>query len=49
MAGVAEIFKTVVDEMSHGTYFKLVNLLYAENTNITQEDFNSSIDEQDNR
>jgi len=28
MPGVAETFKTVIDEMKHGTKFKLVNLLH---------------------
>jgi len=31
MAGVAVNFMTVINEMTHGTTFKLVNLLYAEN------------------
>jgi hypothetical protein len=42
--GVAETFKTVIDEMTHGTDFKLVNLLHAENANLTHEDLNTSID-----
>ena len=49
MAGVAETFKTVIDEMRHGTDFKLVNLLHAKNANLTHEDLNTSIDEADNR
>jgi len=49
MAGVAESFKTVIDEMTHGTEFKLVNLLHAENANLTHEDPNTSIDEPENR
>jgi len=44
MPGVAETFKTVINEMRHGTEFKLVNLLYAENANVTHEDLNTRID-----
>jgi len=46
--GAAETFKTVIDEMTHGTNFKLVNLLHAENANLTHEDLNTSIDELEN-
>jgi len=46
--GVAETFKSVIDKMTHGTDFKLVNLLHAENGNLTHEDLNSSIDETEN-
>jgi SNF2 family DNA or RNA helicase len=49
MHGVAETFKTVIDEMTHGTDFNLVDLLHAENTNLTLEDLNTSIDEPENR
>ena len=45
MPGVAETFKTVIDEMTHGTDIKLVNLLHPENADLTQEDLNTSIDE----
>jgi hypothetical protein len=48
MPRVAETFKTVIDEMTHGTDFKLVNLLHPENTNLTQEDLNTSIDKPEN-
>jgi hypothetical protein len=47
--GVAETFKTVIDKMTHGTNFKLTNLLLAENANITQEDPNTIIDEPENQ
>jgi hypothetical protein len=47
--GVAETFKTVIDKMTHGTNFKLINLLYAENANLTHEDLNTSIDNSVNR
>jgi len=49
MPGVAETFKTVIDEMTHGTDFKLVYLLHAENANLTHEDLNTSIDKPENR
>jgi len=49
MPGVAETFKTVIDEMTHGTDFKLVNLLHAETANLTHEDLNTSIDEPENK
>jgi len=48
MPGVAETFKSVIDEMTFGTNFKLVNLLHAENANLTHEDRNTSIDEPEN-
>jgi len=49
MPRVAETFKSVIDEMTHGTDFKLVNILQAENANLTHEDLNTSIDEAENR
>jgi len=49
MPAVAETFKTVIDEMTHGTDFKLVNLLHAENANLPHEDLNTSIDKPENR
>jgi hypothetical protein len=49
MPGVAETFKTAIDEMTHGTDFTLVNLLHAENANHTHEDLNTTIDEPENR
>jgi len=49
MPGVAETFKTVIHKMTHGTDFKLVNLLHAENANLTQEDLNISIDKPEKR
>jgi SNF2 family DNA or RNA helicase len=48
MPGVAETFNTVIDEMTHGTDFKLVNLLHAKNASLTHEDLNTSIDEPEN-
>jgi hypothetical protein len=48
MPGVAETFKTVIDEITLGTDLKLVNLLQAQNENLTHEDLNTSIDEPEN-
>jgi len=49
MPGVAETVKTVIDEMTHGTNFKLVNWLHAKNANLTHEDQNTTTDEPENR
>jgi len=49
MPGVAENFKTVIDEITHGTDSKLVNLLHDKNVQFTDEDQNTSIDEPENR
>jgi hypothetical protein len=49
MPGVAETFKNVINKITHGTKFKLVNLLHAENANLTHEDLNTCIDEPENR
>jgi hypothetical protein len=49
MPGVAETFKTVINEMTHGTDFKLVNLLHTEKANLTHKNLNTSIDEPENR
>jgi len=49
MPGVAETFKCVINEMTHGPDLKLVNLLHAENTNLIHENLNTSIDEPENR
>ena len=49
MPGVAETFKTVIDEVTHATNFKLVNMLHTENANLICQDLNTSIDEPDNR
>jgi len=45
MPGVAETFKSVIDEMTHGINVKLVNLLQADNVNLTHKDLNTSIDQ----
>jgi len=44
MPRVAETFKSVIDETTHGTDFKLVNLLHTKNANLTHKDLNTSID-----
>jgi hypothetical protein len=49
MSGVAETFKTVIDVMTRGTDFKLVNFLHTDNANLTQKDLNTSMDEPENR
>jgi hypothetical protein len=46
--GVAETFKRVINEMTPGTNFKLINSLHAENPNLTHEDLNTSIDKTEN-
>jgi hypothetical protein len=48
MPGVAETFKAVIDEMTHGTHFKLVNLLHPENAYLAHIDLNTSSDETEN-
>jgi len=48
MPGVAETFKSVINEMTHGTDFKLINLLHTKNANLTHKDLNTSIDEPGN-
>jgi len=48
MPGLAQTFKTVIDDMTHGTDFKLVNLLHAENANLTHKALNTSLDEPEN-
>jgi hypothetical protein len=49
MSRVAETFKTVIDEMTHGCEFKLVNLLHSENADLTHEVLNTSLDVPENR
>jgi hypothetical protein len=45
---VVESFKSFINEMTHRTDFKLINLLHAENANCTHEDLNNSIDKSEN-
>jgi hypothetical protein len=49
MPAVAETFQAVINEMTHGIDFKLINLLHAENANVIHEDLNTSIDNPENR
>jgi hypothetical protein len=49
MPRVAETLKTVIDEMTHATDFKLVNLLHPNNANLTHANLNTSIDEPENQ
>jgi hypothetical protein len=35
MPGVAETFKSVIDEMTYATDFKLIDVLHTENANLT--------------
>jgi hypothetical protein len=46
---VEETVKTVIDEMTHGTDITLVNLLQAENVNVTHQDLITSIDDPENQ
>jgi len=46
--GVAETFKSVIDEMTHGTNFKVVNLLHTDNADLSHENLNTTIDEPGN-
>jgi hypothetical protein len=49
MPGVAETFKTGMNEMTHGTDFKHVNLFHPDNGNLTHEDLNVTIHEPESR
>jgi len=44
MPGVAETFKSVIDEMTFATDFKLIDLEQVENVNLIHEDLNTSLD-----
>jgi hypothetical protein len=48
MARVAETFKSVIDEMTHGITFILINLLHTKNANLTHKNLTTSIDEPEN-
>ena len=48
MPGVAETFKSVIDEMTSGTNCKLINSLHTENAILTQENLKTSIEEPEN-
>jgi len=47
--GVAEMFKSVINEMTFATDFKLINLLHAENANLAHQDLKTSLDKPENR
>jgi len=49
MPVVEETFKSVIDEMKVWIQFKPVNLLHAENEQLTHEDLNTSIAKLENR
>ena len=49
MPGVAETFKSVIDEMTFATDVKLIDLLNADNANLTHEDLNTSLDKPETR
>jgi len=44
----AETFKSIIDEMTYGTDFKLIALLHADNANLTDEDLNTITNEPEN-
>jgi len=48
MPEVAETFKSAINKMTLGTDFKVINLLYAENANLSHEDLYTSIDDPEN-
>jgi hypothetical protein len=49
MSGVAETFKSLIDEMTAETDVKPIHLLYAANVNGTHETINNSVGETENR
>jgi hypothetical protein len=49
MPGVAVMFRSVIDEMTFVMDFTLINLMQAENANLTHEDLNSSLNKPENR
>jgi hypothetical protein len=49
MPGVAEMFKSDINQMTFATDFILINLFHTENVNRTHEDLNTSLDEPENR
>jgi hypothetical protein len=44
MSRVAVTFKSVIDKMTYGTNFKLINMMHVENANLTHTGLNTSID-----
>jgi hypothetical protein len=49
MDGLAETFKTVIDDMTHVTNFNLANLMHAKNANHHKEYLNTRIDGPENQ
>jgi len=45
MAGVAETFNSVIDEMTYATDFKLINLLHDKNAILTNDNVTTHLDE----
>ena len=48
LPGVADTSKTFIDEMTHVTELKLVNMLHAENANLAHQHLKPIIDEPEN-
>ena len=48
LPGVAGTFKSVINDMTYRTNFKLIDLLHAENANLTHGDLNTSSDQPEN-
>ena len=46
---VTETFKSVINEVTHATKFKLLNLLHNENVNLIHKDRNTSIEAPETR
>jgi hypothetical protein len=49
MPEVAATFKSVIDEMTPGTNFKLGNILHSKSANLTNQHLNTSIDKPGNQ
>jgi len=47
--GVTETFQIVIDEMTSGTDFTLVDFFHGENVNLTHDDLNATIDKPEHR
>jgi hypothetical protein len=48
MPGVAETFKSVIEETTYPTDFKVINFLHTGKVNCTHEDLNTSLDKPEN-
>jgi len=49
MHGVAERFKSVIDEMTYSTDFNIINLLHTEYANLPDENLNTCLDKPETR